>query len=89
MKIWTTPPRWRRGAVASLAATALVVVAALAARDGRAQAPPNPMSAPACQCSGATAVPGLQTSVVHCLCGGMSCVLAQAGAAVPVMQCVR
>jgi hypothetical protein len=86
MKLWTHP--WRRGAVAALAVTAAVLVAALAARDGRAQAA-NPMSAPACQCAAATAVPGLQTSVVHCLCGGMSCVLAQAGTAVPVMQCVR
>jgi hypothetical protein len=48
------------------------------------------MSVPACQCAAATAVPALSTSVVHCLCGSMSCVLAQAGAtAVPALQCVR
>ena len=50
------------------------------------------MAAPACQCSTATAVPGLDTSLVHCVCGGMTCVLSQhaaKGAADNLMQCVR
>jgi hypothetical protein len=90
MKNWITPG-WRRGAAATtLLIGAAGLAAVLTARDGRAQSGANPMSVPACQCAAATAVPALSTSVVHCLCGSMSCVLAQAGAtAVPALQCVR
>jgi len=50
---------------------------------------------PACQCSAPTALPALSAVVVHCLCGGLACVIAQHAAlagAVPVstqLQCVR
>lgn len=50
------------------------------------------MSAPACQCSATTAIPGLSTSIVHCLCGGMSCVISEhtgPGRNTNLMQCVR
>jgi len=50
---------------------------------------------PACQCSAPTPMPALSAVVVHCLCGGVACVIAQHGSpggAGPVstqMQCVR
>jgi hypothetical protein len=89
-KPWTLAG-WRRGAAATtLLVAAAGLAAVLAARDGRAQPSVNPMSVPGCQCAAASPVPGLSTSVAHCLCGSMSCVLAQsAGSAVPALQCVR
>ena len=91
MKTRWTPAGWRRGAAATtLLIGAAGVAAVIAARDGRAQPSANPMSVPGCQCAAASAVPGLSTSVSHCLCGSMSCVLAQSsGSAVPALQCVR
>ncbi len=51
------------------------------------------MTPPACQCSAPTAVPALSMTVVHCLCGGVSCVLSSvlnAGKpSEPLMQCVK
>jgi len=72
----------------------LAVAAALswaAMRTGDVQAQPV-MSAPSCQCSAPTSIPGLSTQVVHCLCGGMACVLSQhsePGASKNLMQCVK
>jgi hypothetical protein len=53
------------------------------------------MAAPACQCSAPTEVAVMSTQVVHCICGGMSCVVSQLGAPNPItqrtnlMQCVK
>ena len=53
----------------------------------------GPMSAPACQCSPAVAVPGMGSRIAHCICGVMACALtepidATRGSA-SAMQCVR
>lgn len=76
-----------------LGLSALAGAAALAASfaglpAGRAEAQ-NIMAAPACQCSTATAIPELSAKVVHCLCGGMACVLSEQRAGSQLMQCVR
>jgi hypothetical protein len=77
-----------------LAASLAVVSAALAAgmlmKPGAAGAQ-NIMAAPACQCSSPTAVPGMSMTVVHCVCGGVSCVLSEYTGAgkTPLMQCVK
>jgi hypothetical protein len=79
------------GATAALALTAWLGLAAIGLRSGTAEAQ-GLMSAPACQCSAPTAIPGLDTSLVHCVCGGMACVLSQhagKGGAENRMQCVR
>lgn len=71
-------------------ATALLVVL-LGTRSDRAGAQ-GIMSAPACQCSATTSVPGMSTNVVHCVCGGMSCVVSEhtaQGRNTNLMQCVR
>ena len=87
-------PMQSRGAwiAASLAGLALVLALSwVTLRAGPAQAQPV-MTAPACQCSAPTAIPGLATQVVHCLCGGMACVLSQhsePGASRNLMQCVK
>lgn len=48
--------------------------AALPLRPASAQSK-NIMEAPACQCSAPTAVVTGGTRLVHCVCGGMSCVM--------------
>ena len=78
-------------AAAVLGLGGLALAAALALRPGDAAAQ-GLMAAPACQCSAPTVIPGLSTSLVHCLCGGMSCVVAEqgpAGKGTGLMQCVR
>lgn len=78
-------------ATVGLAVAASAALGFLGLRAGAAEAQ-GIMAAPACQCSTATAVPGLDTSLVHCVCGGMTCVLSQhaaKGAADNLMQCVR
>ncbi len=74
-----------------LAAAAAVATIALLNRPAEAQ---GIMSAPGCQCSPATAIPGLSSSIAHCICGAMSCAVSEqkpasgtSGAA--LMQCVR
>jgi hypothetical protein len=80
--------------VARVAASLVVVAAALAAavllKPGAAEAQ-NIMAAPACQCSAPTAVPGMSMTVVHCVCGGVACVLSEYTGAgkTPLMQCVK
>lgn len=84
-----------RGAV-RVAVSLVVVSSALAAglllkpRPADAQ---NIMAAPACQCSAPTAVPAMSMTVVHCVCGGVACVLNEYTGAnktgMPLMQCVR
>jgi hypothetical protein len=74
-----------------LGLAALVTLGLLGPRWGQAQAQ-GVMSAPACQCSAPSAIPSMSTNVVHCLCGGMSCVLSEhtgQGKSANLMQCVR
>jgi hypothetical protein len=74
-----------------LAATAALVAALLGLRPGTAEAQ-GILAAPACQCSASTAIPGLSTTVVHCLCGGVSCVIGEnsaQGKGASLMQCVK
>lgn len=50
------------------------------------------MTAPACQCSAPTSVPGLGTTVAQCLCTGVTCVLAaptSSNGPATLMQCVK
>ena len=88
-------PSFSRGA--GRAAAVLCLVAAALAGAVFMQAPPAQaqgiMAAPACQCSTPTVVPGLSMTVVHCVCGGMACVISEHNppnkTSTPLMQCVR
>lgn len=74
-----------------IAIVSVVVVTALALRTGQAEAQ-GILSTPACQCSEATAIPSISTNLVHCLCGGMSCVISEYtadGKRGNLMECVR
>ena len=78
-------------AAAFVAAISAIALVGFGLRAGPAEAQ-GLMTAPACQCSAASAVPGLSTTVSHCLCGGVACVLSQHGtgaASAHQMQCVR
>ena len=59
----------------------------------KAQAQPQGlMSAPACQCSPTTPIASMSTTLVHCICGGMSCVITEhkeQGKNTNLMQCVK
>ena len=59
----------------------------------KAQAQPQGlMSAPACQCSPTTPIASMSTTLVHCICGGMSCVITEhkeQGKNINLMQCVK
>ncbi len=58
----------------------------------------NPMAPPACQCSAPTPLTPIATVVVHCVCGGLSCVIGEHkpsegksskdAPATPLLQCV-
>lgn len=74
--------------VAGLAVAALFGLFALPGGKAEAQ---GRMSAPACQCSDPTSISSMSSIVVHCLCGGMSCVLSQstASSVTNMMQCVK
>lgn len=66
-----------RGVLIAAILLFLLVVALLAAlplRPASAQSK-NIMEAPACQCSAPTSVVSGGTRLVHCVCGGMSCVM--------------
>lgn len=80
----------RVAAVVVLAAVAWTGAALWPGDGAQAQ---SPMAVPPCQCSPATAVPGLPMSVAHCVCGGMACVVSEHVApnktTTPLMQCVR
>jgi hypothetical protein len=74
-----------------LGSAAILALGLLGMPWGQVQAQ-GVMSAPACQCSAPTAIPSMSTNVVHCLCGGMSCVLSEntaQGKSANLMQCVR
>ncbi len=82
----------------TIAVAAVVLAAATAGLSGlfgghagRAEAQ-GFMSVPACQCSPTTPVAGLSTTLVHCICGGLSCVISEhkeQGKNANLMQCVK
>ena len=89
--MFTRMPPSTRLATAAVATSALVLLGLLALRGDRAQAQ-GVMSVPACQCSAPTALPGLSGTVVHCVCGGISCVVSEhtgPGKSTNLMQCVK
>ena len=78
-------------AVSALAAAgAAAALMLLPPRNAEAQ---GVMSAPACQCSTPTSLPGVRSAVVHCVCGAMSCAITEyqptGGGGSQQMQCVR
>ena len=77
-------------ATAACAVLSVLVVGLLGLRAGAVEAQ-GVMSAPACQCSAVTEVPGLSTRLAHCMCGGMACVVSRHAAAGSenLMQCVK
>ena len=89
MQIPSSRRKWLAATVAGLAATG--VIGFFAMQGGKAEAQ-NMMSAPACQCSAPTLIGSMSSSVVHCVCGGMSCVVSEhkeQGKNTNLMQCVR
>jgi hypothetical protein len=85
--------RHLRGVLIAAVLLFLLMVALLAGlplRPASAQSS-NIMAAPACQCSAPTQVDG-GTRLVHCVCGGMSCVISvppSGGKDSSQLQCVR
>ena len=78
-------------AALGLATAAAVLVVFSGGLGARAEAQ-GIMSAPACQCSPTTPIASLSTTVVHCICGGMSCVISEhkeQGKNTNLMQCVK
>ncbi len=78
-------------AALGLATAAACIVVFVGGLGGRAEAQ-GLMSAPACQCSPATPIASMSTTVVHCICGGMSCVISEhkeQGKNTNLMQCVK
>ena len=74
-----------------LGSVLVLLLGLLGLRWGQAQAQ-GVMSAPACQCSAPTSIASMSTQVVHCLCGGMSCVVSEhsgQGKNSNLMQCVK
>jgi hypothetical protein len=85
-----TPRPGAKFIVAVILGTA-AATAIFAVQWGPAQAQ-GMMSAPACQCSTPTVIGSMSSSVVHCLCGGMSCVVSEhkeQGKNTNLMQCVK
>ncbi len=78
--------------VAGVAAVVLGIVAVLALLRGNPVQAQGPMSAPACQCSVPTPIPGMSSRIAHCLCGAISCAIAEPtdnARGASQMQCVR
>ncbi len=78
----------------ALTLPAVAVTLLLMLRGSPAQAQVmGPMSAPACQCSPAVAIPGMGSRITHCICGVMACALTEpidaARGGASMMQCVR
>ena len=89
--MFTPAIRYKRAAATALVSATVIFLGLLALRGGQAGAQ-GVMSAPACQCSVPTAIPGLSSTVVHCLCGGISCVVSEhtgPGKNTNLMQCVK
>ncbi|WP_162910205.1 hypothetical protein [Azohydromonas sediminis] len=80
-------------AIAAVAVSAVAALAALGGLPGSA-APAGAQALglgapPACQCSAPVPVANLSLQVVHCLCGGASCVISQHAGGAHQMQCVK
>lgn len=79
--------------LAAVAATVLGAVAVLALLRGNpVQAQQGPMSAPACQCSVSTPIPGMSSRIANCLCGAIACAVIEpidSARGASQMQCVR
>ena len=87
----------KRLSLATCVAGALVATAlagflyAFSGQKAQAQ-PQGLMSAPACQCSPTTPIASMSTTLVHCICGGISCVITEhkeQGKNTNLMQCVK
>ena len=87
----------KRLSLATYVAGTLVVIClagfiyALSGQKAQAQ-PQGLMSAPPCQCSPTTPIASMSTTVVHCICGGISCVISEhkeQGKNTNLMQCVK
>lgn len=73
------------------AVAAAGALALLAANLNKAEAQ-GIMSAPSCQCSAGTPIPGFSSRVAHCVCGGMLCAINESGESgkqTTLMQCVK
>ena len=79
-----------RTSTAAIVLAGAVALALLLLRGTPAQAQ-GPMSAPACQCSAPTPIPGMTSRIAPCMCGVLSCAIAEPaeGARSSQMQCVR
>ncbi len=82
-------PRFAYVAAIFAVAASAGVLGLLATHGGKAEAQ-NLLAAPACQCSAPTLIPLISSSVVHCLCGNMSCVISDhKDIKSNLMQCAR
>lgn len=77
--------------VAGVAAVVLGAAAMLALLRGNPVQAQGPMTAPACQCSVPTPIPGMSSRIAHCLCGALACAISEpvASGGASQMQCVR
>lgn len=77
--------------LATIAATLAGGAALLLTLQGKPAQAQGPMSAPACQCSAPTPIPGMTSRIAHCMCGVLSCAIAEPaeGTRSSQMQCVR
>ena len=78
-------------AALGLATATTGVVVFFGGHVGRSEAQ-GIMAAPACQCSATTPVASMSTTLVHCICGGMSCVISEYKEPTKnthLMQCVK
>ncbi|MCZ4314420.1 hypothetical protein O4H66_13495 [Comamonadaceae bacterium G21597-S1] len=85
------PPSSTVFRLATIAATLAGAAALLLGVYGQPAQAQGPMSAPACQCSAPTPIPGLTSRIAHCMCGVLSCAIAEPeqGTRSSQMQCVR
>lgn len=85
------PVRFTHIGAIVLSSVLVVLVLLLGLRWGHSEAQ-GIMSAPACQCSAPTTIANMSINVVHCVCGGMSCVIGEntgQGKSSNLMQCVK
>lgn len=86
-----SPVRFTHLAAIILSSVLVLLLGLFGPRWGQAEAQ-GAMSAPACQCSAPTSITSMSTNVVHCLCGGISCVVSEhtgQGKNSNLMQCVK
>lgn len=89
--MFTRPVRFTHLGAIVLGSMVVLLLGLLGLRWGQAEAQ-GVMFAPACQCSAPTSIPSMSSNVVHCLCGGMSCVVSEhtgQGKNSNLMQCVK